>query len=64
MKKNLSVADIMTKKVITFTLDTHVLSAIDKLISKKISGAPVVDEDGKILGMLRSEEHTSELQSH
>ncbi len=52
MKKNISVADIMTKKVLTFTLDTQVLRAIDKLISKKISGAPVVDEDGNILGML------------
>lgn len=52
MSKNVSVADIMTKKLITFTLDTQVLSAIDQLISKKISGAPVVDKDGNLLGML------------
>lgn len=52
MNKNVSVADIMTKKLITFTLDTQVLSAIDQLISKKISGAPVVDKDGNLLGML------------
>ncbi|MCH7764255.1 MAG: CBS domain-containing protein [Candidatus Marinimicrobia bacterium] len=52
MNKNVSVADIMTKKLITFTLDTQVLSAIDQLISKKISGAPVVDKDGNLLGIL------------
>lgn len=52
MSQNVSVADIMTKKLITFTLDTQVLSAIDQLISKKISGAPVVDKDGNLLGML------------
>ncbi len=52
MRKNMSVADIMTKKLITFSLDTQVLGAIDTLISKKISGAPVVDEDGNLLGML------------
>ncbi|MCH7612609.1 MAG: CBS domain-containing protein [Candidatus Marinimicrobia bacterium] len=52
MSKNVSVADIMTKKLITFTLDTQVLSAIDQLISKKISGAPVVDKDGNLLGIL------------
>lgn len=52
MSQNVSVADIMTKKLITFTLDTQVLSAIDQLISKKISGAPVVDKDGNLLGIL------------
>jgi len=52
MTKKMSVANIMTKKLITFSLDTQVLSAINILISKKISGAPVVDKDGKLLGML------------
>ncbi len=52
MIKNIAVADVMTKKLITFVPDTQVLSAIDQLISKKISGAPVLDDDGNLVGML------------
>ena len=36
MIKDLNAADIMTKKLITFTPDTQVLKAIDKLISYRI----------------------------
>lgn len=52
MKRSLNVANIMAKKLITFSPDTHVLSAIDTLISRKISGAPVIDGDGNLVGML------------
>ena len=52
MIKDLNAADIMTKKLITFTPDTQVLKAIDKLISYRISGAPVLDDNGNIIGML------------
>ena len=52
MVKDLNAADIMTKKLITFTPDTQVLKAIDKLISYRISGAPVLDDNGNMIGML------------
>ena len=52
MIKDLNAADIMTKKLITFTPDTQVLKAIDKLISYRISGAPVLDDNGNMIGML------------
>ena len=47
-----SVEDIMTKKLVTFRPDTNVLEAINTLLKHKISGAPVVDEEGNIVGIL------------
>jgi predicted transcriptional regulator len=52
MIKDLNAADIMTKKLITFTSEMQVLKAIDTLISYRISGAPVLDDDGNMIGML------------
>ncbi len=52
MNKELNAANIMTKKLITFTPETQVLNAINTLISYRISGAPVLDEEGNLMGML------------
>ncbi len=52
MNKELNGGDIMTKKLITFTPETQVLNAIDTLISYRISGAPVLDDEGNLVGML------------
>ena len=42
--------EIMTTKLITFTPDTDVFKAVDVLTKHKISGAPVVDEEGNLVG--------------
>jgi len=42
----------MAKKLITFKPDTNVLSAINTLLEQEISGAPVVDDDGNLVGVL------------
>ncbi|SVD16951.1 uncharacterized protein METZ01_LOCUS369805, partial [marine metagenome] len=42
----------MTKKLVTFRPETNVLEAIDILLKNKISGAPVLDENGNIIGVL------------
>ncbi len=52
MSETLNVADIMAKKLITFKPHTQVLEAIETLISHRISGAPVVDDEGNLMGML------------
>ena len=49
---NRTAADIMTKKVVTLSPDTDVYEAMRTLLKKKISGAPVVDKDGTIVGIL------------
>jgi CBS domain-containing protein len=47
-----AVADYMTKEVITFRPDMHVLDAMEVLLRRHISGAPVVDAHGKLVGIL------------
>lgn len=42
----------MVSKLITFTPDTLIGFAINDLITNKISGAPVVDIKGNLVGML------------
>jgi CBS domain-containing protein len=48
----MTVKDYMTANVITFKPDTDIMDAIRTLLSKRISGAPVVDKRGNIVGML------------
>jgi CBS domain-containing protein len=43
---------IMTKEVITFSPGTEILEAARILMEKEINGAPVVDESGRVVGIL------------
>jgi CBS domain-containing protein len=49
---SVTVKDYMTANVITFKPNTDIMDAIRTLLSKRISGAPVVDKRGNIVGML------------
>ena len=49
---NRTAADIMTRKLIILTPETDIYEAIHTLIKKGISGAPVVDGDGNLMGIL------------
>lgn len=48
----LKAKDIMVKKVITIDPEATLADAIDILISKKISGMPVVNKKGKMVGLI------------
>ena len=48
----LTVRDYMTRELITFRPDQSVEEVIDLLIKHRISGGPVVDEDGKLVGVI------------
>lgn len=52
MKKPMSVKNYMASDLITFTPETNVLAAMRTLLKYKISGAPVVNETGWIVGIL------------
>jgi len=43
--------DFMVKKLVTLRPDMDVLDAVQRLLKNRISGAPVVDEDGKLVGV-------------
>jgi len=46
------IKSIMTKKVVTLSPEDTIASASMKMSSAKISGAPVTDEAGKLIGIL------------
>jgi acetoin utilization protein AcuB len=48
----IKVAEIMTREVVTVHRDWTVEEAADTLLSHKISGAPVVDDDGRLCGII------------
>ncbi|GAB4571152.1 MAG: hypothetical protein Kow0077_07100 [Anaerolineae bacterium] len=50
--KNLLVQDWMTKQVITITADTKVPDAANLMREKKIRRLPVVDDEGKLIGII------------
>jgi CBS domain-containing protein len=51
MLTKITVADYMTTKVVTLSKDTHVIDAVKKLLDYKITCAPVVDEQGRLIGL-------------
>ncbi len=51
MLKKIAVADYMTKRLVTLTPDTNVIQAIEKLLNHKITCAPVINQQGHLLGM-------------
>ena len=48
----LKVSDYMTKKLITFRPEQSVEEVIESLITNKISGAPVVNENNELVGII------------
>ena len=51
MLAKITVADYMTKRVVTLSKDTLVMDAIKKLLDHKITCAPVVDDQGHLIGL-------------
>ncbi len=48
----LKARDVMTKDVITISPDATLADAIELLVAKEISGMPVVDANGKVIGII------------
>ena len=46
------VRDYMATSLVTLKPDTEILRALQTLVEKDISGAPVLDEDGRLVGIL------------
>jgi len=47
-----SVADYMSRKLITFSPDQPMFEVVKTLLAKKISGGPVMDEHGQLCGVI------------
>ncbi|MBF89027.1 MAG: CBS domain-containing protein [Candidatus Marinimicrobia bacterium] len=50
--KKYNIKDLMVKELITFTPETLIGYAINSLIRNKISGAPVIDRNANLVGLL------------
>ncbi len=50
--RSVKVSDYMTDYVMTFAPDTDLFKAIGTMLDRKISGAPVVNSDGVVVGTL------------
>ena len=48
----LKVKDIMTTEIITVSPDTEIVNAAKILLEKRINGLPVIDDSGKLAGIL------------
>lgn len=51
MLTKISVADYMTKRLVTLSKETNVIDATKKLLDHKITCAPVIDQQGHLIGM-------------
>lgn len=52
MFRPIKVRDYMNREAVTLTPETHLFKAIDVLLAHRISGAPVVDGQGNLVGVL------------
>uniref|UniRef100_UPI002ADDC5E9 DUF190 domain-containing protein n=1 Tax=Chloroflexus sp. TaxID=1904827 RepID=UPI002ADDC5E9 len=50
--KNLTAAAVMTSPVLTVKPDTPIINAVELMIERRIKRLPVVDEDGRLVGMV------------
>ena len=50
--KSTSIRDIMATRLLTFTPNTKVVAVIKALMDQKLSRAPVLDENGKLIGQV------------
>jgi len=51
MLAKITIADYMTKHLVTVAEETSVLEAIQKLLTHKITSAPVLNQQGRLVGM-------------
>ena len=52
MPENTHVRDYMATRLVTLKPDTEILRAVHTLVDRDIAGAPVLDEDGRLVGIL------------
>lgn len=49
---NLTAQDVMTRAVITVSPDSHVEEAAERMVRHRITGLPVLDDGGAVVGMI------------
>src|SRR5262245_40299547 len=52
MARHRAVAEVMSRRALVFAEDTSLESASEALLEEGVDAAPVVDDDGKLVGMV------------
>lgn len=52
MLRSVKASDYMAEKLVTFTPGTDLFEAINQLLEHRITGAPVICENGELVGLL------------
>lgn len=55
-RKAVTARDYMTRSVVTLTPEMNLLDAVEVLLDRRISGAPVVDSTGNLVGILSEQD--------
>ena len=50
--KAITVSEYMTRQLVTFTRETSLFEAMGVMLERRVSGAPVVDDAGTIIGVI------------
>lgn len=59
------VKDYMTKKLVTFSPDQTLLEVMNNLVTHKISGGPVINDDNELIGIISEGDCLKQItQSH
>jgi CBS domain-containing protein len=56
MPRDMLVREVMTEDVLTFRPEDKVEAATRRLLDRGVDGAPVVDADGRVVGMLSTDD--------
>ena len=56
MPRDTPVREVMTTSVLTFKRDDKVQNAAEAMSARSIGGAPVVDDENQVVGMLRDDD--------
>ena len=63
MPSSLVVRDLMETKYVTLKPDMAITEAVSILMEQRVTGAPVIDEEGHVLGLLSEKQCLSSLLS-
>ena len=56
MPRTTPVRDVMTTDVLAFRPEDPIQEALERLVGRDVDGAPVVDDDGRLIGMLTADD--------
>jgi CBS domain-containing protein len=52
MERGMKVSDVMTSPVLTIEAESPLLQAVQIMLRRNISGLPVLDKQGQLVGMV------------